>query len=210
MRPIGLFCEISCTMSKGQETRERIIARAAEVFNVDGYAGTAISDIMRATGLEKGGIYRHFSSKDELALAAFDYAANQVRQHTAHLAESSSSVGTLLGFVAVFREYAHNPPLVGGCPVLNTAIDSDDTNPALAQRAANMINEWRSLISTAVTKGITRGEIRPTIDGDALALLMIATLEGAVMLTRLLRDTTPREQAANHLCAYIEQNVRMQ
>jgi TetR/AcrR family transcriptional repressor of nem operon len=73
-----------------------------------------------------------------------------------------------------------------------------------------MINEWRSLISTAVTKGITRGEIRPTIDGDALALLMIATLEGAVMLTRLLRDTTPLEQAANHLCAYIEQNVCMQ
>jgi len=196
-------------MGKGTETRERIIARAAEIFNVDGYAGTAISDIMRATGLEKGGIYRHFSGKDALALAAFDYAAGQVRQRiAASLAGSPTAVATLLGFVEVFRGYAHNPPVVGGCPILNTAIDSDDTNPALAQRAAAVIDEWRSLIRTTVAQGIARGEIRPEIDGDALALLMIATLEGAVMLARLLRDAAPLEQAANHLCNHIEQSVR--
>jgi TetR/AcrR family transcriptional repressor of nem operon len=196
-------------MGKGTETRERIIARAAEIFNVDGYAGTAISDIMRATGLEKGGIYRHFSSKDALALAAFDYAAGQVRQRVAaSLAGSPTAVATLLGFVEVFRGYAHNPPVVGGCPILNTAIESDDTNPALARRAAAVIDEWRSLIRTTVAQGIARGEIRPEIDGDALALLMIATLEGAVMLARLLRDAAPLEQAANHLCSYIEQSVR--
>ena len=196
-------------MGKGTETRERIIARAAEIFNVDGYAGTAISDIMRATGLEKGGIYRHFSSKDALALAAFDYAAGQVRQRVAaSLAGSPTAVATLLGFVAVFRSYAHNPPVVGGCPILNTAIESDDTNPALARRAAAVIDEWRSLIRTTVVQGIARGEIRSEIDGDALALLMIATLEGAVMLARLLRDAAPLEQAANHLCNHIEQSVR--
>jgi TetR/AcrR family transcriptional regulator, transcriptional repressor for nem operon len=196
-------------MSKGTETRERIIARAAEVFNVDGYAGTAISDIMRATGLEKGGIYRHFSSKDALALAAFDYAAEQVRQRfAASLAGSPTAVATLLGFVAVFRGYADNPPVVGGCPILNTAIDSDDTNPALARRAATVIDEWRSLIRTTVAQGIAHGEIRPEIDGDALALLMIATLEGAVMLARLLRDAAPLEQAANRLREHIDQAVR--
>jgi len=196
-------------MGKGTETRERIIARAAEIFNVDGYAGTAISDIMRATGLEKGGIYRHFSSKDALALAAFDYAARQVRQRVAaSLAGSPTAVATLLGFVEVFRGYAHNPPVVGGCPILNTAIESDDTNPALARRAAAVIDEWRSLIRTTVVQGIARGEIRSEIDGDALALLMIATLEGAVMLARLLRDAAPLEQAANHLCNHIEQSVR--
>lgn len=196
-------------MSKGTDTRGRIIARAAEVFNVEGYAGTAISDIMRATGLEKGGIYRHFTSKDELALAAFDYAAEQVRRRfAAGLAGSTTAEETLLGFVAVFRSYAHNPPVTGGCPILNTAIDSDDTNPALAERAATVIDEWRSLIRTTVAQGITRGEIRPETDGDALALLMIAALEGAVMLARLLRDDAPLELAANHLRAHIEQTVR--
>lgn len=196
-------------MRKGTETRARIVARAAEVFNVTGYIGTAISDIMRVTGLEKGGIYRHFASKDELALAAFDYAAERVRQRfTAGLAGTAHAADTLLAFVSVFRGYAQHPPLDGGCPILNTAIESDDTNPALAERAAAVVAEWRSLICTTVQQGIARGEIRPEVDGDGLALLLIATLEGAVMLARLLRDPAPLEQAAVHLCSHIESAVR--
>jgi len=60
--------------SKGAETRQRIIAEAAPLFNQRGYEGCSIQDIMSATGLEKGGIYRHFESKEELAAEAFDYA----------------------------------------------------------------------------------------------------------------------------------------
>ena len=61
-------------MRKGERTRQEIIRKAAPVFNQKGYAGAALSDLMRATGLEKGGIYRHFSSKEALASEAFDYA----------------------------------------------------------------------------------------------------------------------------------------
>lgn len=195
-------------MGKGEETRERIVAKAAAAFNVAGYAGTAISDIMRVTGLEKGGIYRHFVSKDELALAAFDYAADQVRQRfTAGLAGSAHTADTLLAFLAVFRSYGQNPPLVGGCPVLNTAIESDDTNPALAARAAAVVAEWRVLIRTAVKHGVALGQIRPDVDGDRLALLLIATMEGAIMLARLLHDTAPLDQAYHHLRHHIETAV---
>ena len=61
-------------MRKGEETRQEIIRRAAPIFNRKGYSGAALSDLMRATGLEKGGIYRHFESKEELAGDAFDHA----------------------------------------------------------------------------------------------------------------------------------------
>jgi AcrR family transcriptional regulator len=67
-------------MSKAQETKTRIIAQAATLFNQQGYTGTSVSDLMRATGLQKGGIYNHFHSKDELALEAFDFAVNCVQQ----------------------------------------------------------------------------------------------------------------------------------
>ena len=63
-------------MSKGELTRQRIVALAAPVFNQQGFAGTALSDLMGVTGLEKGGIYRHFESKQQLAEEAFDYAWN--------------------------------------------------------------------------------------------------------------------------------------
>jgi len=51
-------------MSKGEETRERIVAEAAALFNQRGYEGGSMSELMKATGLEKGGIYRHFSSQE--------------------------------------------------------------------------------------------------------------------------------------------------
>jgi TetR/AcrR family transcriptional regulator, transcriptional repressor for nem operon len=59
---------------KGEQTRHEIIRRAAPIFNQKGYDGAALSDLIRATGLEKGGIYRHFESKQELAGVAFDHA----------------------------------------------------------------------------------------------------------------------------------------
>lgn len=62
-------------MSKAEETKEKIIKQAAQLFNQYGYAGSSMSDIMRATRLQKGGIYNHFQSKQELALAAFDFAS---------------------------------------------------------------------------------------------------------------------------------------
>jgi TetR/AcrR family transcriptional regulator, transcriptional repressor for nem operon len=197
-------------MRKGEETRERIVARAAEVFNVYGYAGSAMSDIMRVTGLEKGGIYRHFESKEQLALAAFDYAAGQVRQrmHTT-LAHKVHAADVLIGFLELFRGYAQQPPLVGGCPVLNTAVESDDTHPVLRERARAVVAEWRATIQTTVQTGIARGELRPEVDAEQLALLLIATMEGAVMLTKLLGDAAPLEQAYQHLCQHIDSAVRV-
>jgi TetR/AcrR family transcriptional repressor of nem operon len=196
-------------MGKGEETRERVVAQAAVLFNVHGYAGTAMSDIMAATGLEKGGIYRHFTSKQQLALAAFDYAVGQVRRHFAkNLAGQAHAADRLVAFLAVFRGYARRPPLAGGCPVLNTAVESDDTNPLLRERARAVVVEWQAMIQNTVQVGIARNEIRPEVDGARLALLLIATMEGAVMLTQLLGDPAPLEQAYAHLRQYIERAVR--
>ncbi len=61
-------------MTKGDRTRREIVRNAAPLFNTRGYEGTSLSDLMAATGLQKGGIYRHFASKEELAAEAFDYA----------------------------------------------------------------------------------------------------------------------------------------
>ena len=71
-------------MAKGKTTRERIVTEAANLFNQRGFEGSSMSDVMAVTGLEKGGIYRHLSSKEELAAKAFDYAwksAFETRTH---------------------------------------------------------------------------------------------------------------------------------
>lgn len=196
-------------MRKGEATRERIIARAAEVFNIYGYAGTSIGAIMQATGLEKGGIYRHFSGKEELALEAFDYAVDRVRERIqSGITGTKHAADTLHAFVQVFCSYIERPPLVGGCPVLNTATEADDTHPILRERARAAVEEWRVLLRTTVISGQARGEICADVDADQVALVIITALEGAVMVGRLLRDAAPFRAVGEHLDRYIDNQLR--
>lgn len=197
-------------MAKGQETRERIAMRAAELFNTRGYGSTAIADVMAAVELKKGGIYRHFASKDDLALAAFDYAAGIVRQRVATAAAGPShAADVLLAVVDVFRGYTTAPPLPGGCPILNTAVESDDSHPLLRARAQAVIAELHGLLRRTAVRGVERGELRPTTDVDRLATLIIVTMEGAVMMSRLMDDPNPLHWAADHLHEHIEAHVRL-
>src|SRR5450759_627585 len=176
-------------MSKGEETRERILARSAPLFNRQGYFGASLADIMRETGLEKGGIYNHFSSKEQLALEAFDYAYGLVQQRVRQaLAGKLNAIERLQAIVSVFQGIAEDPPVAGGCPILNTAIEADDANEVLRDRARAAMNDWRSTIQRIVNKGIERQEIRPGINVDEVATIFITTLEGAIMLSNLYKD----------------------
>src|SRR5499425_1671852 len=92
-------------MRKGEETRREIIRKAAPIFNQKGYEGAALSDLMKATGLQKGGIYRHFDSKQQLAAEAFDYAWRvALDTRFAGTGEVSNAVDRLKQFVRNFRD----------------------------------------------------------------------------------------------------------
>ncbi len=192
-------------MSKGEETKVKILQQAAELFNQQGYAGSSISDIMRVTGLQKGGIYNHFKSKDDLALQAFDYAIACVSQRTRSVLRTKRhAVERLQAIIQVFSSYVDHPPIKGGCPLLNTAVESDDAHPALRERAQQGMNSWRQLICLIIEKGIERGEIRSHVNADEVATILIATLEGAIMMSKLYGDSIHMQRIINHLNQYLE------
>jgi TetR/AcrR family transcriptional regulator, transcriptional repressor for nem operon len=192
-------------MSKGEQTRERILARSAQLFNRQGYFGASLTDIMRETGLEKGGIYNHFSSKEQLALEAFDYSYGLIQQRLRQaLVGKLNAIERLLAIVSVFQGIAEDLPVVGGCPILNTAIEADDANELLRDRARSAMDDWRTTIHRIVNKGIDRQQIRPGVDADEVATILIATLEGAIMLSNLYKDPIHMERAAGHIVRYIE------
>ena len=195
-------------MSKAQETKTRIIEQAATLFNQQGYAGTSVSDLMRATGLQKGGIYNHFVSKDELALEAFNFAVNCVQpKFMGALQGQRHAVDRLLAILSVYENILDNPPMQGGCPILNTAVESDDFHPALRARSQLAMDAWRDLIRRIVDKGIMRGEFQSTVDADTVATILIATIEGSVMLSKLYGDASHMERGLKHLKLYIQQQL---
>jgi TetR/AcrR family transcriptional regulator, transcriptional repressor for nem operon len=192
-------------VSKGEQTRERILARSAQLFNRQGYFGASLADIMRETGLEKGGIYNHFSSKEQLALESFDYAYGLVQQRVRQaLAGKFDAIERLLAIVSVFQGIVEDPPVAGGCPILNTAIEADDANEALRDRARDAMDSWRDTIHRIINKGIERQQVRPGINADEVASILITTLEGAIMLSNLYKDPTHMQRAADHMARYID------
>jgi TetR/AcrR family transcriptional repressor of nem operon len=195
-------------MRKGERTRQEIIRKAAPVFNQKGYAGAALSDLMRATGLEKGGIYRHFSSKEALASEAFDYAWRETLDARIHdLDAVANTVDRLKQLVDNFVDRRGIIP--GGCPLLNTAIDTDDGNVVLRERARKALRGWHSYINSVISAGIKAREIRPRIDAKKLATLIISSLEGAVMVYRLERNEEALRAVQSHLISYLETEVRV-
>lgn len=195
-------------MRKGEHTRQEIIRKAAPLFNQKGYAGAALSDLMEATGLEKGGIYRHFGSKQQLAGEAFDYAWNLALNTRFEGTQAiSNTVDRLKQIARNFWE--RRAGLVpGGCPLLNTAIDSDDGNLELREKARRALSSWLKRLRAVVEEGQRRGEIRADIDPTELAGLIVSTLEGSLMVSRLERTNAARDWASRHLEEYLETKVR--
>jgi TetR/AcrR family transcriptional repressor of nem operon len=155
-----------------------------------------------------GGIYRHFSSKEELAAEAFEYAwkaALDARMHD--LDEIPNSVDKLKQFVANFVRRRSSVP--GGCPLLNTAIDADDGNPVLRECALKGLRAWRDRLCAVASTGIKRREIRRGINARKLATLIISSLEGALMIARLKRGPEALTAAQAHLDHYLEVQVRV-
>lgn len=194
-------------MSKGEDTRQRIVAEAAKLFNQHGFEGGSMSELMEATGLEKGGIYRHFSSKEEVAAEAFDYAWDAALKARMHDLDSiPNRVERLKRFVANFVERRGTVP--GGCPLLNTATDSDDGNPVLRERARTALHAWRERLSSIIRDGIERKEIRRSVDANKLATLIISSLEGATMIGRLERNSEALLAVQSYLSSYLETAVK--
>ncbi len=122
---------------------------AAPIFNQHGYEGSSLNALMEATGLKKGGIYRHFASKEELAAEAFDYTWEAAwNARLLHVDEKA----------------------------MNTAIDADDGNPVLRARVAKALRSWVSRLQFIVEQAQEQGETRRGVDSKAVAVLIVASL----------------------------------
>ena len=196
-------------MLSGLQTRERAVRSAAAWLNCHGYLSSSVAELMAATGLHKGGLYHHFPSKEALALEAFDYAFDQSTRRISRAVEQQAhAADRLLAFIGAFRSFLSDPPVRGGCPVLNAAVEADHAHAGLRARARLAMDAWRGLLTRTVRLGVERGELVPQADPDAVASVLLSTLEGAVMLGTLYGEPDHMLRATDHLERYVERELR--
>ena len=193
-------------MTKGEQTRRKIVEAAAPIFNQRGYEGSSMADLMAATGLQKGGIYRHFASKEELAAEAFDYNWKQAWDARMRRVDPDApGIEKVRQLIANFVE--SRPRVTGGCPVMNCAVDSDDGNPILRERVVKALRSWSARLQLMVREGIDAGETQPEADPKTVATVVIASLEGALMMSRLDRNSDALRRIQEHLNRYLDREI---
>ncbi len=173
-------------MSKAERTKQFIVEKTAPIFNVKGYAGTSVNDMMAATGLTKGSIYGNFRNKDDVALAAFDHNRKKVDQVVRREMEKENSAkGKLMVYAKVYGNFYKDAFPEGGCPILNTAIEADDTHAVLREKAADAITGWKNNIAGIIQKGVANNEFSADVDPEQIAISIVALIEGGIMVAKV-------------------------
>jgi len=192
-------------MGKADKTKEFIVEKTAPIFNTKGYAGTSLSDMTEATGLTKGSIYGNFAGKDEVALAAFDYNLKKITSILRSEMDKQKTIkDKLLVYANVYGNvFEHSFP-VGGCPILNTAIEADDTHPALKKKAGEAIASWKAKIISLLEEGIRLKEFKADLNVEQIALTIIAMIEGTSMIAHLTGKHSYRQSIMGSVEQYIK------
>lgn len=191
--------------SKAERTRQFIIESTAEIFNRKGYAGTSLTDLTEATKLTKGSIYGNFENKEAVAAAAFDYNWAAIRSRIdAKMAACTTAKEKLLAYTDVYKSVGNGAFARGGCPLLNTAVDADDTNPLLKERALQAFNGWKQRITSLIKKGIADGEFREDTNVQQVALILISLIEGGIMIAKLTGSVDALKIILNGVAREIE------
>lgn len=181
-------------------TREKILRKSGILFNTQGYKATSISDITDATGFTKGAIYRHFKSKEDLEKETLYHLSSLMFEKLRSMIKGESTApAKLLAIFGYFESYVTNPEVKGGCPLMNAAIEADDANPTLRKGALRILNMLRDSVITILQNGIKFHQIKKDIDLEYYATLIIASLEGATMMSKLRGDNEDLRRTVKHL-----------
>jgi TetR/AcrR family transcriptional repressor of nem operon len=193
-------------LTKGERTRRNIVAKAAVIFNQRGFEGASMQDVVEAVGLEKGSIYGHFANKEALALEAFDFAwADTNQKRMANLDSVSNAVDKLGIHIS---NYVKTPSFAGGCPLVNTAVDTDDGNLALRDRARRAYRGWEGALVNILKDGQSRDEVRHEVRPQSVANFLISTLEGAMVVSRIDKRSGALAYAQENLTRFLDTEVR--
>lgn len=186
-------------LSKAEKTKQFILQQTAPLFNMKGFEGTSMADLTGSTGLTKGALYGNFHNKEDLAMEAFKYAVGRVKELVKERVDRETSYKRQLrAMLDFFAEYVFHPPVAGGCPLLNTAVQADDQFPGMRRVVVKELMSTVMFIYNLLNKGIQAGEFRKDINARELAYTIFCSVEGAIMFSRAERSEEPMKIIIKH------------
>lgn len=180
--------------SKGILTRARLAESMLELIQVSGYSGTGVNDVVRHAQAPKGSLYFHYpDGKEGLGAAALDLAVEQFGDLIADAAAKADNPGAALRLaIEVLSDIVSESDFQLGCPVSVVTLEMGAKSDRLREACAAAFQSWITPTAQLLkASGLSEEE------AGGLAMVIVSTLEGAVILSRAMRNTQPLEAAAN-------------
>ena len=193
--------------SKGTRTRRNIIEKSLQLFSVKGFYNTSISDIQQASGLTKGGLYGHFTSKEDIWYAVYDEAVTIWKNIV--FKDMRSNTGPLERIVTFIEndieDYLGSDVFDGGCFFLNMLVELSGQSAAMSKRILSGFVRLSKLMQTWLEEAGKNGMLKAGLDYKEIANFIVISLNGAAALYISSRDALILEQTVNQLQFYIRQ-----
>jgi TetR/AcrR family transcriptional repressor of lmrAB and yxaGH operons len=183
------------------DTRERILDAGAGLFRRQGYEGTALKEIVIEGGAPWGSLYHFFpGGKEELGALALRRSGERYRRLIEMVFERADDPAhALRQFFDLSAQALEASDFADGCPIATVALEAANTTEALRLVCAEAFDSWLSTLARALRDaGVT------PVAANRLALFGLSTFEGAITLSRTIRNTEPLAASAEFVAGVVE------
>jgi len=179
---------------KGARTRARIVEAAAALIHKRGVAATTLDDVKVAAEVSGSQMYHYFPDKNELVQAVIDYQAETIVNHQGRVLSSANGVEAWRNMVITAAKHTK---AIGGCPLGSLGGQLAESDPEARALIAAGFDQWAAVIGDALGSLHADGKLPPDIDSNDLAITLLATLQGGLLLAQVQRSIRPFEIAVN-------------
>lgn len=186
------------------DTREKIVMAAMELFWEKGYASTSIADILKKAGANSGSLYHFFPAKQDLLVAVLDTYFRGIRPMLLDPAWEGvdDPIERIFVLLARYRQYLVDTDCFYGCPIGNLALEIHEPDPAVRERLAANFSAWTGAIEECLDAAGDR--LPADLDRKALAQFVLTTMEGGVMQARTHRSLEAFDACVSQLRNYFD------
>jgi AcrR family transcriptional regulator len=189
---------------RGRETRQRIVAAAAELMFENGVADTTLEDIRAAAAVSGSQVYHYFEDKQALVRAVIDYQTDAVLDTQGPHLDHLDTMPGLRAWRDFLVDHQRRLECRGGCPIGALGAEVAETDAAARLVAARGLHRWQGRIRDGLRAMHARGDLPAATDPDDLALATLAALQGGLLLTQIMRETKPLEVALDAMLDRIQ------
>ena len=189
---------------RGRETRERIVAAAAELIFDRGVAETTLEDIRAAAGVSGSQVYHYFEDKQALVRAVIEYQTDAVLDTQSPHLDHLDSLPSLRAWRDLLVEHQRSLECRGGCPIGTLGAEVAEIDDVARLAVARGFRRWEARIRDGLQTMYARGELPAGVDPNDLALATLAALQGGLLLAQVQRDTRPLEVALDAMLDRIQ------